>query len=66
MKRILLAVALLGLMGVGMGSAMSREIAPQDPWGACRWYCLSTGKSFPTSAECGAACGGSANCDQIC
>jgi hypothetical protein len=65
MKRILLLAAMLGLMGVGMGSAMSREVAPQDPFGGCRWYCDSTGKSFLTSGECTRACGGSF-CEPIC
>ncbi len=65
MKKFLLLSAMLGLMGIGMGSAMSQEPPKPDEFGGCRWYC-GNGKNYRTLGECSAACGGASNCDEVC
>jgi hypothetical protein len=64
MKRILLLGAMLGLMGIGMTSAMGdAPPPPSDDIGACRWYCNDGSRSFRFRADCEAACG---PCEQVC
>lgn len=64
MKRFLLLSAMLGLMGLGMGSAMSQPTQPEEI-GSCRWYC-DDGRNYRTLGECSAACGDPSSCDKVC
>lgn len=69
MKRSLIATLFLVVMiAVASGSRAAPPAAtPEAPqFGGCRWFCITTGKAFTTASACATACGGPANCDEVC
>ena len=68
MKRSLIATLFLVVMiAAASGSRAAPPAARSAPqFGACRWFCDTTGKAFTTLSACAAACGGAAACEEVC
>jgi hypothetical protein len=55
------------MIAAASGSRAAPPAARSAPqFGACRWFCDTTGKSFSTLSACAAACGGPAACEEVC